>query len=191
MEMFFDTETTGFPSKEVALGHPSQPWVIQFAYILRDNGKIIEENEYIVNIPVDVPERITEITGLTKHDTNKGHSTQFVYDTFYNAMKESKKVIGHNLSFDLQLMRIMSQRVERQQREKLNPQYICTMKSSVPICKIPNKYKGYKWPNLTEAYKSLVDVNGFSKSHTALADTRACMAVYDKLVERGAKLVYD
>jgi DNA polymerase III epsilon subunit-like protein len=191
MEMFFDTETTGFPKKTLSLGHPEQPWVIQLAYILRENGKIIEEKEYLIDIPVEIPEHITEITGLSKHHLKDGSSTQFVYDRFYDIMSQSKKVIGHNLSFDLEMMRIMSHRVQREKRERLTPEFICTMKSSVHACKIQNKHnRGYKWPNLTEAYKSLVNKSGFEKAHSALADTRACMEVYDKLLEKGVRMIY-
>jgi DNA polymerase III epsilon subunit-like protein len=191
IEVFFDTETTGFPNKQHPYGHISQPWVIQFAMIVRKDGKVLKEEEHLVNIPVDVPENITQITGLTKEDLQDGETSEFIYSLFYNTIKTADKVIGHNISFDLELMRIMSHRVQKEKRGRLTPTYICTMKSAVPICKIPGKYKGYKWPNLTEAYKIIVDDKGFEKAHTALADVKACMAVYDELVKRGANLIYD
>lgn len=188
--MFFDTETTGFPNKQNPLGHESQPYVIQFAMLVREHGVIIEEKEYVIKIPIDVPERITQITGLTNEDLKDGVTSQYVYDIFYTTMKMADKVIAHNISFDLEMMRIMSARVKKEEREKLTPNYVCTMKSSVPICKIPGKYGNFKWPNLTEAYKTLVDPEGFEKAHTALADVRACVAVYDELVKRGAALIH-
>lgn len=39
-----------------------------------------------------------------------------------------------------------------------NARKICTMKSSVDFCHIPNAYGRYKWPNLDELHNCLFGV---------------------------------
>ena len=56
----------------------------------------------------------------------------------------------------------------------------CTMLNTVEIVKIPGR-KGYKWPKLDEAYRILVDPDGFEGAHDALADVKACRKVFYNL----------
>ena len=62
---------------------------------------------------------------------------------------------------------------------------VCTMKSSVD----PGGPRGRKWPKLQEAYKALVNSDGFAGAHSADADAKACLDILCALERKGAKLV--
>ena len=58
------------------------------------------------------------------------------------------------------------------------------MMASSFVLKLPGRFgNSYKWPKLSEAYETLVDEEGFEGAHDAMADVRACRAVYYKLKE--------
>lgn len=62
---------------------------------------------------------------------------------------------------------------------------ICTMLESVYHCKIPFGYKkGYKWPKLTELYKTLFNEE-FEGAHGALADIEATAKCFFELKKLG------
>ena len=62
--LVFDTETTGLPDRfNIPYQHSSRwPHIVQFSFILYDleNNKVINESDFIINVPDDVnisPER--------------------------------------------------------------------------------------------------------------------------------------
>ena len=103
MFLIFDTETTGLPKRWNAPLTDSDNWprCIQIAWQLHDkNGVLLEHEDYLVqpegfNIPYDA-ERIHGIsTELAERD---GHDLLEVLTQFNEAVKNSKFIIGHNLS---------------------------------------------------------------------------------------------
>lgn len=62
----------------------------------------------------------------------------------------------------------------------------CTKTLATEVCKLGHPFEsGYKWPTLMEAYKHIVNPEGFKRWHTALADTIACRQVYYALLDGG------
>ncbi len=59
------------------------------------------------------------------------------------------------------------------------------MKSATDHCGFQKK----KWPKLQEAYKALVNSDGFTGAHSADADAKACLEILRALEKKGAKLV--
>jgi DNA polymerase III epsilon subunit-like protein len=51
------------------------------------------------------------------------------------------------------------------------------MKATTSICKLPGKYGDYKWPKLQESHLHFFGKE-FEGAHDAMADVRACAAVY-------------
>lgn len=100
-------------------------------------------------------------------------------------------VIAHNAQFDTKIMRDELRRAGMPDlfEQTLN---ICTMRACIDVCKIPpsNRMmatgrKAFKQPKLMEAYQHFYGAE-FSDAHTSMADARACLAIFRKLIEIGA-----
>ena len=65
MDLFFDTETTGFPNKKSPLDDPSQPHLVQLGAVLCDGRVVRAQLDLIVNPGVPIPEKATAVHGIT------------------------------------------------------------------------------------------------------------------------------
>jgi len=87
---------------------------------------------------------------------------------------------GHNVSFDVRIVRIASARVYGRKWAPDVPTY-CTMKSSTGLCRIlhaePRHDRDWKWPRLEEAIRHFFG-EGLEGAHDALVDVRACHRIY-------------
>lgn len=186
MPIFFDTETTNLYNFKKPPTHPSQPHLVQFACILDDGeGKILEQYDTIIDTgEVEIPLGATAIHGITTARAKlEGVPLEAVLKVFNKLCKHSKLLVAHNISFDVKVMHSAYSRAKRPSEFGKLVQY-CTMQSSTDLLKLPGRY-GYKWPKLDEAYRVLVDPEGFEGAHDAMEDVKACRAVYYKLKELG------
>ncbi len=186
MPIFFDTETTNLYNFKKPPTDPSQPHLVQFACILDDeNGKILEEYDTIINTgEVEIPLGATAIHGITTARAKlEGIPLESVLRAFNKLCKHADLLVAHNISFDVKVMHSAYSRAKRPSEFGRLTQY-CTMQSSTDLLKLPGRY-GYKWPKLDEAYRVLVDPEGFEGAHDAMEDVKACRAVYYKLRELG------
>ena len=184
MDLFFDTETTGFPNKKSPLDDPSQPHLVQLGAVLCDGRVVRAQLDLIINPGVPIPEKATAVHGITDEMAAKyGVDPPTALLVFNDLLKKADRLIAHNLAFDIQLIDIGFARCG------INPVYpneqFCTMQASTDILRLPNKNGGNKWPTLMEAYKHLVDPEGFDDAHSAYADVMACALVYWAILERG------
>jgi DNA polymerase-3 subunit epsilon len=184
MLLFFDTETTGFVSKNCALNDPRQPHLVQLGAILTtETGRVVGEMNLIV-APADwiIPEDVAKIHGMDQDlALQYGFGEHAVFKTFCAMCNKAKRLIAHNIPYDLSILRIAHARYgSDEQYEKL--EHFCTMEASTPICKLPGRYGNYKWPKMVEAYKHFFG-REFEGAHDAMADIRACRDVYFKLLE--------
>ena len=192
---FFDTETTGFPRKDIPMHHEDQPHLVELAFIMLDQqegGDLVEVDQYetLVHCPVPISEDATAVHGITREKTlAEGVSLKEALERFISVMARADACAAHNAKFDQKILQISAARYMMVHGWKyLNdlagpkaPLY-CTMLTAVPICKP-------KWPKLSEAYEILVDPAGFKGAHRALEDVKALVAVYAKLAEMGVKMV--
>ena len=105
--LIFDVETTGLLPKasDIAL----YPYIIQFSFILYnlETRAIERKHNFYINVPVDVPDKITEITGITKQMCDeRGIPILVALDCFYDCYAMAGCVIAHNLSFDATMIRV-------------------------------------------------------------------------------------
>ncbi len=149
--LVFDVETTGLIPKG-----PSDlnPYIIQFSFILYNlqTRSIERKHDFYINPPIDIPEKITEITGITKEMcVEKGVPLILALDCFYECYTMSNTVIAHNMAFDSAMVKI---ELERNKEEiELLAYYcfnlfdtsfeqsrgidrFCTMRYSTNICNI-------------------------------------------------------
>lgn len=184
MELFFDSETSGFLNKNLNADDPKQAWIMQIAFILSEKDRIC-----------------TEFSTLLKAENRKCHpGAQAVHqisveeceklgmyelkalNTIMHGFNSAHTLVAHNIFFDLGFVSQLMVR-NGQSADMLNHKSLfCTMKSSTDLCKLPGRYSNYKWPKLTELYKFLFDEE-MEGAHDAMVDVRATRRCYYRLKE--------
>jgi antitoxin component YwqK of YwqJK toxin-antitoxin module len=176
--LFFDTETTGI-SKESHL--------VQVAWILMNlDREIINANEYIIYPDgYEIPANASAIHGITtKKAQNEGVDLEIVLKQFTVHASWANVIVGHNVNFDFRIMQTAYKNASMDFPLD-NKTKVDTMTSSTQWCKLPKANgRGYKWPKLEELYYKLFNEH-FDNAHSAIADTKATMTCYFKLVDLG------
>ena len=173
--LFFDTETTGVPINYNAPISDLKNWprLVQIAWIVCDEkGVVIESAENIIRPNgFVIPKETTLLHGIsTERAMREGKDLKEVLKTFAMFVIESKYLVGHNVSFDIN---IVGAEFIRTGLDCIiqNKNSICTMKSTVNFCALPGKY-GYKWPTLEELHLKLFG-KSFLNAHSAMNDIKA------------------
>ena len=132
--LVFDVETTGLlpkvskvptepaePTLSIELGATAggtvvppfgidlNPYIIQFSFILYNlqTRSIERKHDFYINPPIDIPDKITEITGITKETClKKGVPIMLALDCFYDCYSMCGAAIAHNMAFDSAMVRI-------------------------------------------------------------------------------------
>ncbi|OYT17751.1 MAG: hypothetical protein B7C24_00840 [Bacteroidetes bacterium 4572_77] len=105
MFLIYDTETTGLPNDYKAAWSDSENWprMVQISWQLHNElGELVEVKNYIVK-PEDyeIPYAVAKIHGITTQRAQKqGVSLDFVLQDFNRVLEQSQFVVGHNISFD-------------------------------------------------------------------------------------------
>lgn len=196
LALFYDTETTGLPLFKEPSEHPGQPHIVQLAGCLVDLDTRKEISSMDVIIRPDgwtIPDDIAAIHGITtEHALEVGITEKTALDMFMELWAGPGRTrIAHNEQFDARIIRIGLKRffdepdhalpVSDEWKEGTSD---CTAKLSTPICQIPPTdkmvkagFNKFKTANLREAYRHFMGCD-FENAHSAMADVRACMAVY-------------
>lgn len=196
--LFFDTETTGLPTKQ-PYSHPSQPKILQLGAILAtDSGDVIHTIDTLVQIG-DTPINKFALAahGITSERANSEGIPQCeAFSDFYHLAMEATSLCCHNHNFDIKLIEIMSHQVKgcyddeeeaSMRMYEINElPYECTMMATINYCALPfpSGRKGFKFPKLEELHTKLFGTS-FDGAHDALADVSATMRCYFKLKELG------
>lgn len=189
MYLFFDTETTGLPKNYKAPASDSDNWprLVQIAWSWYDSeGNVWDSYSYIIKPNgFIIPEEVAKLHRVTQERAEKeGVDLEAALKHFAEDVKKAEFIIAHNIDFD---DKIISAEFYRLQMESVltDANKICTMKSSVDFCHIPNSYGRYKWPNLDELYNCLFGTS-FPDAHDALVDVNACAKCFFELKNRNA-----
>lgn len=102
--IIFDTETSGLPKKRNDF---SNVRMLELGYIILDDEfNIIKERNFINKIDIEVPEIITQLTGLTKEILQKeGIEQKKIFSIFLEDINNVDVLIAHNNRFDLNVLR--------------------------------------------------------------------------------------
>jgi DNA polymerase III epsilon subunit-like protein len=200
----YDTETTGLPQSKYVKPSLTElwPYIVQFSYIIYDSDtNCLEKKDYIVQIPSNIVmnEKNISIHGITNEmSQTKGVKINDVVEEFMNNIEGSYFVIGHNLEFDLNILKVellrmiretADEEIKQKYREYLNnlyslDNYYCTMQNSIELCKLPNTNKKYgdqyKYPRLDELHNHLFGVKP-QKLHNSLNDVFITFRCFYKL----------
>lgn len=205
--LVFDTETTGLPKSKIISPDTLQLWphIVQLSYVIYDTDcmRMVEvfDNIVKVNESVIIPQESTAIHGITNEVSDKkGIPIEEILGEFFYYLQTVDIIVGHNVSFDVDMVRIellrliysstSSSNEEKRMYKQLlhfitnNKNIRCTMKESVGLCSIPvldkfgNSY--FKYPKLIELYKKLFDTEP-NNLHNALYDILVTLRCFIKI----------
>jgi len=155
-----DIETTGLDCKNDK--------ITEIGIIRIRNGKIISEFEMLVNPEIHIPEKITELTGITDAMVENAETIDKVIPKMLEFIGDTT-LVAHNAEFDIGFIR---HNVEKMGL-KLNNTYIDTLKLA------RNVYPGLKRYNLgalAEYLNITVDV-----AHRALDDVKTLVQIFNQM----------
>jgi DNA polymerase III epsilon subunit-like protein len=182
----WDTETTGFPVKDGKL--EQQPYIIQFAAIvseLGDDGSVreIERHDILIKPRVSIPFGASQVNGIYDRDVVNCPYIENSIDTIMKVLNSADVVVGHNVSYDEQILGYELDRLGRS-GDYTPIQSICTMRTSTDYCKLPGRGFAWKSPKLSELHRFLFN-EYFDGAHNALVDVEATGRSFFELVKRG------
>lgn len=185
--LFFDTETNGVIPK-YSNNYNDYPRIVQICWIVADEEGNIEKTDCYIIKPVDfdIPESASKIHGITKQKAlESGSEIENVIQKFLTDLSGCNAIVGHNVSFDLNVLKgeLIRLQIDTNALDKM-PSY-CTMKLTVDYCQIRsnNPYHKYKYPKLVELYEKLFGEK-FDNIHNAEADVAATMKCFFELISR-------
>lgn len=190
----FDTETTGFPSEAKAFEDPTQARCVQLGAIVVRTGdwKIINSIDVVIEVP-SVPENVAQIHGINTEMSHEYGLREAIAGIVFTDMVREMPIIAFNFPFDYKVMRSLYARsqVDHPFGDESPNDFVCLMKGSKDYACIAVTDKqrargmtGFKDPNLQEAYRSLVDPQGFVNAHSAMADVTASLEVLKVIVNK-------
>ena len=200
----FDTETTGLPGSRYLTNETLKLWphVVQFSYIVYDTDekKLVIIKDFIIKLPpgVEISKESTNIHGITKEMTQeKGVEINSVLAEFMEWCDKSELIVGHNVEFDYNMVcaefmrltndefpgTVLYKYIYEDYLKKFQnfKKFLCTMKTTVDMCKIKKisrQGKEYnKYPSLLELHKHLFGSEP-KNLHNSLVDVMVCFRCF-------------
>jgi len=218
ISMIFDTETTGLIPKIELSSNWEEVDISTFPYILQLSFVTIDETTHQIQSVYDelikLPEGfiidpfVTSIHGITNEMIDKkGKDSEGEIEIVMKNYIKSRKIIGHNVSFDITMLLVAVIRVlqkyknlddeyDNETADKMNKwtsyyenlygswryKHQCTMKPNVKLCNIWMKRKNsecmfLKFPKLAELHFVLFRTN-VKSLHNSLTDVFVCLRCY-------------
>lgn len=172
--LFIDTETTWLSSTDQ---------ILQFAaiYGIFDGKNFFEEiriNQYI-NITTKINFFAQRVHGISKSMVAQYQYIDSYIDTFLKHIKKSDYIVGHNISFDIRMLKQECERIGKE-HDRENVKTFCTMKDINYVKELNCK----KRPRLSLLYTHLFDKE-FENAHDAMSDIQATKDCFVELAQRG------
>jgi DNA polymerase III alpha subunit (gram-positive type) len=108
--LIFDTETTGLPIKnDFSLIN-----MIELGYIIVNKDyEIIKESNNLIKGKYEIPDFITNLTGITNDKINKeGNDINIIFKEFINDIRNVDCILAHNNRFDLGILKKELERID-------------------------------------------------------------------------------
>lgn len=139
MILYLDTETTGL--------YPGN--ICQLSYAMQDKSGVRAKNMFFSVDKVDYGAYLVHGFSVAKLKTlSKGLRFADRFDEINADISEADAVVSHNTAFDFMFLRAEYERLGKLFTVKKD---FCSMKKSVPVCKIrKTRGNGYKYPKLYE-----------------------------------------
>ena len=161
--VMIDTETTGF----------SAEWdsMIEIGALKIRNGEIVDTFETFVKYDGELPEFITQLTGITNEMLYDAPAPQEAVKAFIDFL-DNDMIVGYNVSFDIDFIR---EDLKKYFDIEMNNDYIDCMRIARKL--FPEE-KHHRLKDMRKIFKIEVD-----KEHRASHDCIATKAVFEKLRE--------
>ena len=139
MIIFLDTETTGL--------YPGN--ICQLSYVMKSRDSVRAKNYFFTVDKVEYGAYLVHGYSVPLlYSLSDGKRFKDFIDEIETDFSEAKAVVAHNASFDFMFLR---SEFENCGRIFMCDNGFCSMKKSVPICRIPRaRGTGYKYPKLSE-----------------------------------------
>lgn len=174
--IFFDTETTGLLSASLA-ATAHQPELIEFAAIKLDvKLKEIGRLEFFCRPANPITEEIQKITRITPEMVEDAKPFRAFYGELCNFFLGERAIVGHNVTFDIGVLRYELERIGKVTAFPWPPQQICTIEASMPIQS--------KRLNLG-ALHTMATGKPHEDAHRAMPDVEALVTCYKWLKKEG------
>jgi len=172
--VLFDTETTGLVANRT-LALSKQPAIIEF-YACRANletGEIYYEYGTLIHTDRHMEKKARDTHHITDAELSTAPQFKQVADTIRTVLTSAPIIIGHNLTFDQEMIELEFQRLGEPPPRW--PQPICTVEQTI-------HYKGHRL-GLMELYTHLF--TGKFEAHRAKEDCLAVLRIACELHKRG------
>ena len=189
MYLIFDTETTGLPKRWNAPLSDSENWprCIQIAWQIHDaKGAVVSHEDYLIRpdgftIPFDSEQVHGISTALAEA---QGVALAEVLDQFQAALDQVDYVVGHNVSFDRNIMGAEFLRSGRTDLLEGKAVIDTCTEETATLCQLPGGRGGkFKLPTLSELYHFLFQ-ESFEEAHNATADVEATSRAFLELLRQ-------
>jgi DNA polymerase III subunit alpha, Gram-positive type len=157
----FDIETTGFKPEECN--------IIEIAVSKFKNGEIVDEYTTFVDPEMNIPDKITELTGITNEMVINCPKVYEMLPKFIEFIGDSI-LVAHNSAFDMSFIKYYSDKYNF----KLNNKVIDTLEISRNIYNLPN----HKLGTIVESLN--IELDG---AHRAINDVHATAKMFSKMLE--------
>ena len=189
MYLIFDTETTGLPKRWDAPLTDSENWprCIQIAWQIHDSkGGLVTHQDYLIQ-PEDftIPFDSEQIHGIsTALAMAEGVSLSTVLADFQKALDGVHYIVGHNVSFDRNIMGAEFLRAGLSDPLEEKPVIDTCTEETAQLCQLPGGRGGkFKLPTLGELYHFLFQ-QSFEEAHNATADVEATSRAFLELIRQ-------
>lgn len=184
--LFYDTETSGLP-ESLPLNHERQPYCLQIGAGLYDD----DSKEWMQKVSmllyhgrkIAINERALSVHGISNEKMKRsGVPAGSAFFVFQAMAHIADKHIAYNGAFDRKIIAAGMHKLlcpEKVIKDFMDKPLFDIMKPLTPVCKIPGRMGGYKWPKLTEAYTKLINPKGFDDAHDAFADIMATFELWE------------
>lgn len=175
MELFFDVETTGLPTRGATcydLNAYSRARIVSIAWVLCSKYEVVSQHYHIIRQEDSTdPIGASFVHGINRSMTQKfGKDLSSVLEDFISDVESSETVVAHNFDFDSKVVGSELYRLGLDPSRFLRHRSHCTMKSNTDLVKKQfKKSKMYKWPKLSELYQFCFHEE-MKGAHNALVD---------------------
>lgn len=208
--LVFDTETTGLPETRLINVETLDKWphVVQFSYIIYDTEKKalirngIKDSIIKISPDIKISDFSVQLHGITHEiSLSQGRDITEVFTEFFDDISNVDQIVGHNISFDLnmarvELLRLIYSKNQELLRNNINiykkflyilnnlKNITCTLHESIELCNIiaftKNGKPYQKFPKLVELHKKLFDSEP-SNLHNSLNDVLITLRCFMKM----------
>lgn len=186
--VFLDTETTGLPSSgqytDLSAYESARMWELAFT-LVDDLHSVDPPRSYSLLVndfgafpeahPFPVPDHSTF--------TDDGKPAEQVLRFFCSVLGPTTVLVGHNLAFDLGIIKSELHRLGLPTAPVDQCPLLCTMNLATDQLRLPGKY-GYKWPKLDELHYHFFGRNP-STSHRAGPDVMTTILCWNAMLYKG------